>query len=111
MTSYYRGEMATPDKNTGNEDQDFTNHPYKAAYESGDGHKGKPVGNVSYADGEFICRITAQNRDWHFRALDLTTLQDQVRRFFSAERGRIRFKLDRAAWLAKDGEPGALLKV
>jgi hypothetical protein len=104
----YRVGPAIIDKNDGGDNSDISNHPYKAAYESGDGHKGKPVGVVSYAGGEFICRITAQNRDWHFRALELGTLQDQVRRFFAASRGQIVFRLDRAADLARFGEHAAI---
>jgi hypothetical protein len=112
--SYYRGDFASlDDKVTGNSDfpSDLVNHPYAAAKQPDGEHLGHPVGVVTYQDGEFHCRITAQNRDWHFRGLGLDLVQDQVRRFFAAERGRITFKLDRAAWLAADGEPGALLKV
>jgi hypothetical protein len=50
-------------------------------------------------------------RDWHFRAMDLTTLTDQVRRFFAASREKIVFRLDRAAWLAKDGEASAIARL
>jgi hypothetical protein len=112
--SHYRGEVATfpAGKNDGNENQGLANYPTKVFKDSDDGgHYGKPVGVVTYQDGEFHCRITAQNRDWNFRALDLGVLQDQVRRFFGTERGRIRFQLDRAASLAKDGERAAILKV
>jgi hypothetical protein len=112
MTIYHRGEIAEfpAGKNDGNENQDLAGRPAKVFKDSDDGsHHGHPLGLVTYQDGEFHCRITAQNRDWFFRALDLDSLTANVKRFFGA--GRIRFKLDRAAWLAKDGERSALLKV
>jgi hypothetical protein len=109
-SQYRGGELAVPaaGKNDGNENWDISHHPYTAAHESGDPHQGKPVGTVTYADGEFICRISAQNRDWFFRAMTLNTLTDSVRRFFGVGRGKIKFRLDRAADLARFGEAGAL---
>jgi hypothetical protein len=111
MISRIRAEMATPDKNTGNEDQDLTSHPYKAVYESGDPHKGAITGTVEYFDGEFIVRLSVGGRDWNFRALDLGTLRDQVNRFFAAERGRIKLKLSKTADLARYGEHAAIARL
>jgi hypothetical protein len=114
MISYYRSEIAEPaaGKNDGDENWDITNKKYRPDKDADDGgHYGKPVGVVTYQDGEFQCRITAQGRDWHFRALELGTLQDQVRRFFGAERGKIVFRLDRAADLARFGEHNAIARL
>ena len=113
--SQFRGDIATfpAGKVTGGDDfpGDLSNHPYVADHESGDGHKGKPIGVISYQDGEFHCRVTAQNRDWHFRGLELSAVQDRVRQFFGVARGRITFKLDRAANLARYGEKSAIARL
>ena len=111
MSYHYRAAPAVIHKNDGNENQDVTNYPYTAAKEPDGDHKGKPVGVVSYSGGEFHCRVSVGQRDFYFRALELAGLKDQVCRHFNAAKGKIRFKLDRAADLARDGERAALLKV
>ena len=109
MSYYYRAAPAVIDKVDGNENQSFEHHPAKVYKDATDfDHEGKPLGVITYQDGELHCRITAQNRDWHFRGLELGTLQDQVRKFFGVARGRIKFRLDRAADLARHGEHNAI---
>ena len=98
MTSYYRGEMATPDKDDGNENQNLVSRPYAASKEPDGEHKGAVTGTIEYFDGEFHVRLEVGGRDWHFRALSVQTLRDQVYRFFSADRGRIKLKLSRPEW-------------
>jgi hypothetical protein len=115
MSSFYRGDLAVPAAGKVNGDDyqsDLVNKKYKAAKDADDGsHHGHPVGVVTYQDGEFHIRVTVQGKDWHFRALDLDTVQSCALRFFGAARGKINFRLDRAAWLAKDGERAAIARL
>ena len=78
---------------------------------SGDPHQGAVTGTVEYSGGEFHVRIFASGRDWNFRALSVDALRDQVCRFFSTERRRVKLKLSRASDLAQHGEKYAIAKV
>jgi hypothetical protein len=106
----YRGDLAVPaaGKNDGNENWDITNHPYTAAKQPDGEHKGAVVGTVEYDGSEFHVRLEVGGRAWCFRALSIQALRDQVYRFFSADRGRIKLKLSRAADLARYGEHAAI---
>jgi hypothetical protein len=105
----YRVGPAVIDKNDGNENQNLTNYPAKVDKDSDDGeHKGATTGTIEYFDGEFHVRLEVGGRDWHFRALTVETLRENVFRFFSADRGRIKLKLSRAADLARYGEHAAI---
>jgi hypothetical protein len=111
MISYYRGQIAEPaaGKNNGDEYQDLVSHKYPAYKEPDGEHKGAVVVTVEYdGGGEFHVRLEVGGRAWCFRALSIQSLRDQVYRFFSADRGRIKLKLSRAADLAQFGEANAI---
>jgi hypothetical protein len=112
ISYYYRREMATPDKVDGGDNPgELINKKSKPYKDSDDGsHYGKPEAVIMYDgnNGEFYCRIDIQGRPWNFRALSVEALRSQVERFFAADRARIKFKLSRAADLARFGEHAAI---
>ena len=109
-SQYFRGEIATPDKVTGNSDfpADIVSKKYKAAHESGDPHEGAIVGTIQYDGSEFHVRVFVGGRDWCFRALSIEALRDQIHRFFPGDRQRIRLTLSQRADLARFGEHAAI---
>jgi hypothetical protein len=110
MISCIRGEIAehAAGKNDGGDNWDISNHPYQAAHESGDPHKGAVTGTIEYDGSEFHVRLEVGGRAWCFRALSIQALRDQVYRFFPGDRGRIKLTLSKTANLARYGEDAAI---
>ena len=91
--SRYRGEIAEYDKTDGNERPSDKVRPYVVEIKFDGG-------------GEFYTRVTIGRRDYHFRALSVVELKNQIRQTFPTL--GFSYSRDRAATLATD--PTAILR-
>jgi hypothetical protein len=110
MTIYHSHEVAefpAGKVDGGDHPGSLINKKYRPAKDADGEHWGKPHAEVQYDGNEFFCRVSAGGRDWCFRGLSVDALCAQVERFFGA-RGRVKFKLSKAADLARFGENKAI---
>jgi hypothetical protein len=93
-TTHWRGEMAPlTDKVTGNEDKSSKVSPYSV--------------KIEFDGSEFYTRLTANHRDFHFRALSTADLRNQIKQTFKG--AQLSFTYSRSAELANNPGSAAVL--